>query len=546
MRFKWQISIISILILIRCASQTTPTGGPKDEDPPILISSNPSNELKNFAGSTIELTFDEYIKLKDPKEEILITPSPGKNTKFIVKKNKLIIDPEMPWQETTTYSINFREGVQDLTEGNPAENLRLAFSTGPTIDSLSIAGSVVEMFSEKTPLKITVALYQSDTFNIFNHTPIYFTKSNKEGKFSLQNLKDGKYYLYAFDDKNKNLKVESKTEKFGFIAKPIALAKNQDSLTVNLINVDTRPPAITSIRHTEKTTLVRFNKFVDSLHINVQNKSQTLYTFGESKSELIFYNSFDSADSLKVQLFASDSVQQTVDTTFFIKYSQTKMAKEGFGLKELSEKYNLATKEFNHQLSYNKPLSKINLDSIYIKTDSVNTTTLLQKNLTIDTLHHIISVNVVVEIKPDSLKSDKPSKVFQPFLRYGKGAFISLALDSSKSISKNIPIAKEDETGLITAKIDTQEKNYEIQIITTDNVVVQKFRNPKEISAKFLKPQEYKIRVLIDSNGNGKWDSGNFFRGIEPEKIFFYKSDEGAFSFPIRANWEYGPLVIKF
>lgn len=543
----YQLAIITLILgLLGCANQTTPTGGPKDEAPPELIYSSPTDGQKNFKNNVVELTFNELVKLKDPKEEILITPSPGKNTKFTARKNKVLIEPEFPWKENTTYSISFRDGIQDLTENNPAENLRLAFSTGDTIDSLSIEGSIGEIFSEKIPDKITVALYQSDTFNIYNHSPTYFTKSNKEGSFTIRNLKGGEYYLYAFEDKNKNLKVESKTEKFGYLSKPVELQENVDSLIINLISVDARPPAITSIRNTDKTTLVRFNKYVDSLHVKVDSKSQAIYSYGDAQNELIFYQSFPIVDSLKVELFAQDSVMQKLDTTFFIKYSETKMPTETFGFKELSENYNLVTREFKHILSYNKPISFINYDSIYVKTDSLNRITLSQENLTLDTLHHKLSVKVLVENKSDTIKRERGYKPFTPILRYGKGSFISIELDSSKTITKNIAIIKEDDTGMVTAKVDTGEKNYIIEIITADNTVIQKLYNPQQINFKFLKPQDYRIRILIDTNGNGKWDAGNFKNGIEPEQVIFYKSEEGKYSFPIRANWEYGPLVIKF
>ncbi|HNT50036.1 MAG TPA: Ig-like domain-containing protein, partial [Cyclobacteriaceae bacterium] len=94
-----------LLLLSACASVTSPTGGPKDETPPTLEFSSPTNNQKNFKGTTLELSFSEMIKLKDPKEEILITPSPGKDTKFTAKKNKLIIEPQNLWLENTTYSI---------------------------------------------------------------------------------------------------------------------------------------------------------------------------------------------------------------------------------------------------------------------------------------------------------------------------------------------------------------------------------------------------------------------------------------------------------
>lgn len=545
MKLSFLQAIIFYLILIGCASQTTPTGGPQDEIPPVLISSNPKNGQKNFKGKILELDFNEDVKLKDPKEEILITPSPGKNIKFTSKRNRIIIEPEEDWKDSTTYSLTFREGIQDITEGNPAENLRLAFSTGNEIDSLSISGSVHETFSEKIPEKITVALYQSDTFDIFNHTPTYLTKSDKKGNFSIQNLKAGTYYIYAFNDKNKNLKVESKTEKFGYLAKPLDLKKNSDSLNIYLIAVDTRPLAITSIRHTNKTTMVRFNKSIDSIHVSGVTSKQAQSILNDQHSEIIFYQSFETGDSIATRIKARDSVNQYIDTTFYIKYSLTKMATESFSLNEVTYQYNIQNKTLNHTLTFNKPLLNINLDSIYIKLDSVKTAAITPANLLVDSLYHTITLSTKVEQPRDTTVDGKPNK-FKPFLRYGKGAFISVELDSSKRISKDIIFLKEEDTGLVTGKITTQEKNYEIQLTGTDNKTVARLTNPKEIKFQYLVPQEYRVRIIIDTNANGKWDPGNFYEGIEPEKVILYKSEEGKYSFPIRANWEYGPLVIKF
>jgi uncharacterized protein (DUF2141 family) len=545
MKFSKAVLFLTPIILTGCASITTPTGGPKDEAPPELVESNPANGQKNFKGKSLELTFNEDLKLKDPKEEILITPSPGKNNTYTVKKNKVIIEPENPWEANTTYSINFREGIQDITEGNPSENLRLAFSTGETIDSLSVEGNVAFSFSEKVPEKITVALYQSDTFNIFNHTPTYFTKINKEGFFSIQNLKRGYYYIYAFDDKNKNLKVESKTEKFGFISSPLLLTENKDSLKINLISVDARPPAITSIRHTTETSLVRINKNVDSIRIDIYDKSKALATLGDKNSELIFYHSFENNDSLKVNLFILDSVQQSLDTTFYIKRTETKVAKEGFSLKELSSNYDLETKKFKHEISFNKPIAQINTDSIYIKVDSLTTIKFIQKDIVIDTLHHTLSLTTKIDIVQEE-QNEKKKKKEKPYLHIGKGALVSYPSDSSKSITKEITILKEEDTGLVTGKIETDEKNFIIQLLTTNDQLIKEVKNKKDFIIKLLKPDTYKVRIIIDTNGNGKWDAGNFLQKIEPEKIIYFKSEENKYTFPIRANWEYGPLVIKF
>ena len=484
MKFNKALLLLITILLAGCASITTPTGGPKDETPPELIESNPTNGQKNFKGKAIELTFNEDLKLKDPKEEILITPSPGKNNTFTVKKNKVIIEPENPWEENTTYSINFREGIQDITEGNPAENLRLAFSTGETIDSLSIDGKVAFTFSEKIPEKITVALYQSDTFNIYNHTPTYFTKINKEGFFSIQNLKGGEYFVYAFDDKNKNLKVESKTEKFGYLSSPISLIQKKDSLIINLIMVDARPPAITSIRHTSETNLIRMNKEADSVKIEIADNSKVLATYGDKKSELIFYHDFENYDSLKVTLFMLDSVQQSLDTAFYIKRTETKVAKEGFNLNEISSQYNLRTKIFKHEISFNKPIAAINIDSIYIKVDSLTTISFDQKDLVIDTFRHTLSLESKIEIQEEE-QIEKTEKKEKPYLRIGKGAIVSYQMDSSKSITKEITILKEADTGLVTGKIETLEENFILQLLTTNDLLIEELTNQKDFSIKY-------------------------------------------------------------
>jgi len=532
-----------LLLLAGCANVAMPTGGPRDETPPELVSSNPSNNERNFTGKTIELTFNEDIKLKDAKEEILIIPSVGKKTLFTAKKRKLIIQPELDWQPNTTYSINFKEGVQDITEGNPADNLHLAFSTGPTIDSLYIKGSVKDIFTEKVPTKITIAIYEADTFDIFKHTPTYFTKSDEKGLFSISNLKTNKYHLYAFDDKNKNLKVDSKTEKFGFLSHTIELPMQKDSVKIGITVVDARPLALTNVRHTDKISRIRFNKQIDSLDVKGISPDQSIYSYGSDNSELIFYNTFEKGDSIKTYLQASDSVGNKLDTAIYIKYGELKSPAETFKTRELSLQYDLPTKEVTYIISYNKPLAFLTPDSIFIRYDSTTTKQIIDKNRKIDTLNNQLTLKAVIEEMPIA---EGKKKANSPELILGKGALISIDLDSTKRIVKSIKIPTEEDLGMVVLKIETTEKNYITQLLTTDNEVVRSITNVKSYQFKNLEPLEYKIRIIIDSNNNGKWDAGNFYQKREAEKVILYKSEEGKYSFPIRANWEYGPVLIKF
>jgi uncharacterized protein (DUF2141 family) len=539
---RYFFTILYLLLLAACANVSMPTGGPRDKTPPELISSIPTHNQKNFSGKTIELTFNEDIKLKDPKEEILIVPLMGKKTLFTVKKKKLIIEPELELLPNTTYSISFRDGVQDLTEGNPAENLRLAFSTGPVIDSLSINGRIKEIHSEKIPEKITVAVYQSDTFDIFKHTPTYFTKADKKGRFSIQNLKAGNYHIYAADDKNKNLKVDSKTERFGYVIQPIDLINLKDSITLPITLIDSRPLTITSIRHTDKTSRLRFNKQIDSLTIKGITQKQTIYTYGSDRSEIIFHNTFPKADSIVALVTAIDSIGNILDSAIYLKYSNFKTIDEKFQTKDISQRFTYKSKLYTYLLKINTPLKKITYDSIYIKYDSLNIKALNYENIKIDTLKGEILFTTQIEM-PITIEGEKPNS---PELILGKSALISILGDSSRQIKKSIKLTQEDDLATVILQIDTDAKNYIVELTNIDNEVIERITNVKSYTFRYLEPLEYKLRVIIDENKNGKWDPGNFYKDIEPEKIILYKSEEGRYSFPLRSNWDYGPVLIKF
>lgn len=536
------ISIIAILLLIRCANQTSPTGGPQDKKPPVLLESSPKNNEKNFKAKTFELSFDELVKLKNANEEVLITPSLGKKSKIVAKKNKVLITPEKPLEDSTTYTINFRDAVQDLNEGNPAYNLRLAFSTGPEIDSLQILGSVNELFKEQIPEKITVALYQQDTFNIFNHTPVYFTRTDAKGRFSITNLKAGEYYIYAFEDKSRNLKVDSKSEKFGFQTQPIILgAKKQDSTKIWLTRVDARPLKITSIRNTDRQSKIKFNKAIDSINVTAKDY-ELIYQYANTQEEILIFNP-PKKDSVQIKIFAIDSVGNKLDTVSYIKINNTKLPKEKFTIQLNEPVYNIEKQQATIEGTFSKPLDGFTLDSLFIQLDTTQFVTIDKKDISVDPVKHKIKITKTFRALPSK---DEKSKAPQPIFIAGKGSFISIEGDTSKSVISNIKILKEDEMGALSIKVSTSITNYILELMNPKGTVIKTLQNPKNYVFKNLVPDEYKIRVIIDTNNNGKWDIGNFEKKVEAEPVFLYKTIDKKYSTPVRANWEVGPLNIKF
>lgn len=541
-----KIILLFILAIIstclwQCASQTTPMGGPKDTIPPRLIKSSPVPNQKNFNGKSVELTFNEFITLSNPKDEILISPSVGKNVEYKYKKNTVSITPKDGWQDSTTYSIAIREGVKDLTESNPPENLRLAFSTGPSIDSLAITGKVRFALKEGIPEKISIAIFQADTFDIFEDTPTYFTMTNKKGQFSIENIKEGHYKIYAFDDKNKNLKVESRTEKFGFLSEPIALTQNVDSLTIRLVSLDTRKPKLNNVRNNGLYTRFAFNKYLDHYSLIAHTKDSIVHSYGKDQTEIILYNPKEIIDSLKIVLSAMDTVKQQIDTTLYIKSIEPNYIPDDFTIQPGKLKYSNTTQEFTHSFQLTKPLSYLNLDSIYIQSDTTHQIRLVTSDLHYDSINKKLSLSK--KIPRDSLFKNPNFKI-EFFMR--KGSLVSIEGDTSKIYSAPIPYVKPDQTGTLLIQTETQQPHFIIQLTNAGNELIEEIKDTNKYTFQYLPPQNYKIRIIIDSNNNGRWDAGNIFKNEEPEEILFYRTAEKKYEIPIRANWELGPIMLIF
>jgi len=273
--------LLYALFALACARQTTPTGGPKDSIPPTLVNSIPQQGQVNFKGNSITLTFSEAVILNNPREQLIVTPDLGKDVDAKAKKNQVILTIPEDLQDNTTYSINFREAVQDITEKNPAAMLKLAFSTGTYIDSLIIEGSVSDLLTATETKDATVALCESDTFDIFKHRPKYFTKSDIKGIFKIENLKPGSYFIYAFEDKNKNLVVDSKSEAYGFLSDYITLDKNIDDVKIRLIHLDSRLLKLTSARPYGTYYNIKTTKNLTDFKITTPDNETIISSFGE-------------------------------------------------------------------------------------------------------------------------------------------------------------------------------------------------------------------------------------------------------------------------
>ncbi len=546
------------LFILSCARQTTPTGGPRDTIPPTLIQSVPQNGTVNFQGQTIQLTFNEAVILNNPREQLIITPDLGKPVDARVKKNTVIVNLETELKPNTTYSINFREGIQDITEKNPAPNLKLAFSTGTYLDSLSITGKVTDALTAKDAKDATVALFQSDTFNIFVYRPTYFTKADARGVFKIENLKPGSYYLYAFDDKNKNLIADSKTESYGFIQELLQLTQNIDSVRVPVVRLDSRPLIITGARPSGTFFNIKASKNFETYTLRSSGQP-IISSFGEDFANIRVYNTLSNLDSLAVRFTASDSIQHTIDTTLYVKFQQRVTKPESFQL-QTKELQVIGTKGIiQGSFQFNKPVLSVNYDSIFYRIDSANLIHFTEADLRWDSLRNTLHLkksfdknlipapatgNAQRPRSSNSAPANKKKSEVNEFYS-GKAAFISIELDSSKRlVEKSAPTTLEG-TGIILVEVQTQAPHFFVQLLNKDYKVLATTRNSKKFNFEDLKPGDYQLRMVIDSDNNGKWDPGNFYENRPPESISYYLNEKSIPIINLKANWELGPMLIK-
>ena len=522
--------IFFAISLIRCANIIPPEGGPRDTIPPVLIKSIPANNSTSFQGNQIVLEFDEAIQLRNAKEEIIITPSTGKNTKFLFRKNLVTIIPENKLDSATTYSIAFRESVRDLNEGNPVEALKLAFSTGPIIDSLEIKGTAYAALEGKAVDKFNVAIYSADTFDITKHAPSYISATDKKGRFSITNLKPGQYLIYTWEDKNKNLKVETNNERFGTLPNAINLPEQKDSLRIPIVKVDSRPLKLNNYRNISNYSIIRFNKAPSYFNLRAKDNSKVIYFRGDSKNEIIAYPPKSFPDSVEIVLSASDSIGNKTDSTFYIKQTKSKPLKEEFTYKLNKATYTEPTKLLQCEFIISLPINKINLDSIFIQADSIRISSLLKEDLKYDTINRKVEIEKKLML-PDTL-SKKPL-----FFEIVKSSVISIFSDTLKTGREKIQSRYEKDLATLILTSKSKKEGWIIEVITDKQVIQQSQSHGKQLVFKNLDATNIQIRAIKDENKNGIWDVNNPITRKPPEEVIFYRNETGTTNTPLRANW---------
>ncbi len=512
--------ILLVFLTGACAKQSTPMGGPKDEDPPKVLEMVPANQSTNIKPEEILITFDEFIELDNATKNIIITPRINKDEiEITALKNTLNIVLNQELEDNTTYVFNFQNSVADLSEGNPVENLKLVFSTGNTIDSLSFSGGVNFYFSGQTEVfkDILVGIYPlSDTTNVFTAQPYYISKSDSTGKFIINNIKPGQYKAYAWQDDNNNLKAEFKTEAFDFILDTISIEQNLENVVFNLSKGDQTPLKLTRTAVTGQTFDLIFNK--EPIDIDLSNPElgkSVFYTTGEKRIKL--FSKTTVSDSLQFNINIKDSVGYQVDTAVWAKFPETERRPEKITISANSGKSFYQTLPI--ELTFNKPLSLVNTDSLYIAYDTASRIQILPEMMSFEDSLQRTKLLLKVPI-PDSI-------AFEIFtIKAADSTFYDIEDQfNEKEFTANYKKLKRDALAdAVSGRIEGSDGPFIVQLLDSKGEINRELFLTNQDTFQFLlvEPGTYRIRIINDTNNNKRWDPANFSAGRYAEQVFYY------------------------
>ena len=513
------------LILFGCASMQKPQGGPKDRTPPKLLKSTPPNLTRNFSAKQIRLDFDEYFKLTNQTQEITLSPAMDKPPIFKTSKKTLVVDFKDTLQKNTTYVINFGKSIADLNEGNVLNNFTYVFSTGPHIDSLSVSGNVQNLLTQEKEKDATVMLFPLNKDTLWaKKKPTIFAVTDSSGNFSLNNLHDGDYRIYALKEKTPNRIYDKDDELVAFQTATIHLKRDTANINLNLFKQEPEKFRLTDRRFdADGKMFFVFNKPVENPSVKILYPpaldAQKIVDFNKTRDTAFIYMKNMDFDSIRVSFFQNKIPIDTI--------ALRKSRKEAFD-RLISLQYNTT---FDNKIkagttlvaTASTPIQTIDNTLVTLNEDSTNVS-----NFT-------ITKDTATMRRLTFNYKWKPNGRYD--LIFNEGALTSIYGDKNKKFLKQFQLDKPDNYGPLTLKMTVPDtsKGYVIELLDEQKNVVHRDAILKSgnVVYKNYPIGKYYVRVIYDDNKNGKWDSGNVKKRIQPENIWVYQKQ-----ITLRSNWE--------
>jgi uncharacterized protein (DUF2141 family) len=544
------LSCIVLTLLAACATIVSPSGGPKDETPPSVTYSNPKNRSTNFQGNRFVIGFSEYIQLVEIEKELLVSPPLSKDPDFRIKGRSLIVKMKDTLRNNTTYNFYFGNAIADITEKNPLKNYSFTFSTGSVIDSLSISGQVSDALTRLSVKDALVVLYSKTEDSVpFLEKPVYVSRTNDDGKFEFNCLASGKYRLIAFKDVNNDYLYTPKTEIVGFndsLVEPYFIAPPDKDTTIKVQTATTPFYALAafnepdSIQRLQKAAMTAshlltmafryplINPVYEPLNLDsTVNWSRMEYTPARDTVNCWLLGTMP--DTLRLKIMDQGTVIDTLEVATLFKPRSSGKGKSQavdttLKLTPTAARSGFLDWEKPCTITFANPLSSID-PALPMLIQTMRKDTLVPKIVFADSIHRRIEIR-------HKWQTDEEYKILLP-----AGTFRDVYGQINDTVRFGFKVRPKEDYGTFKVKVSLDGTPYPVilQLLNEKGITLtQKYiSQPQMVDFGFLIPGKYGLKAIVDSNGNGKWDTGILLKHQQPERVLVHPK-----TFEVRGNWD--------
>lgn len=514
------VAIAVCFLFAACAKIVTPSGGAVDRTPPKQLKSYPEQNSLNFKEREFVIEFDEYIVLDNVMQNLLVSPPLKVKPEVNAKLKKVYVKGLDSLAENTTYIFDFGNSICDFNEGNRLNGFKYSFSTGDYIDTMIFEGRVLEGFTMKPIADKYVMLCKDTLFSsLYDNDCAYITKTDSNGWFAFSNIANSDYRVLVLDDKNQNKRYDLPTESIGFSEYAVnSYAK--DSLNIekkkrNLVFyeqvIDTVQKIVTSKFLSKSVFLLSFsNPLSQKVNIDILNKDKVgdvLYEFSEQRDTVYVFScspsGFDNLD-IKIKDGACEEEVSLVNTA----KGKRSNGASCFGFELLKrdsvDYYNvlllrtalpLKTKEVSAKLIDETDTTMLSLLSDEFRRLSLP-----------DGLQEGKKYKLVVDsASVENIAGEKNCKFSLDFYLTKKTDYGQLVLNCTDSLFASVPH--------LFYLCDV--KSNVLQVVRTEN-------GQNEVLFENIKEGNYRVKCVLDVNGNGKWDRMDFGNAKQGEKTTMF------------------------
>lgn len=572
--------IVIAIVLYSCASIGRPDGGVYDETPPRFIGSTPAIGELNYAKKKLTLDFDEYIKLEKANEKITISPPQVQQPEIKASGKKVQINLLDTLKQNTTYTVDFSDAIVDNNEGNPLGNFTFTFSTGNVIDTMEVAGTLLNA-SNLEPIKgMMVGLHSNLEDSAFTKLPLdRVARTDSRGKFRIKGVAPGSYRIYGLQDADQNFAFSQKSEALAFSDSLVIPSFEQrmhyDTLWVDSLTIDT----IVSHNYThylpDDLVLRAFQEEINTQYL-IKNERLTpeKFTFyfaakADTLPTLKGLN-FDENDAFviesnprndTIQYWIKDSLlykQDTLRLSLTYLYTDTlnqliprtdtlRLIAKNVNKQQHSPKKNKKNKNEEEETPQTVFLQVTSKASSAMDVYDYVSFTFPEPMTTIDTsaIHLRLKVDTLWKEVPFVFEQDSVNlRKYNLYYDWDFKQEFELLVDSASmyglyglhndKIKQSFKIKNEEDYSSIFFNVSGATPNAFVELLDGQDKMVRRVK-VKDGNADFyfLNPGKYAARLINDTNGNGIWDTGLYEEKRQPEEVFYYPQ-----LLEPKANWE--------